>query len=392
MALIPEGVVQTVESCIRSYCHGNRNLRTLRGVVVQTVARAIFILAVTSHLNMLDAGQRSVSDSPAISDGGSAAAPANPQSLASDAKRALQETMERNSSAGSHGRYGRSVRPQTQTWSDGYRRRMDAVLTNDPLDTDGTLAYWWHCQSANYIYRNRHLARQLTIPISQQPAVQSFIAEHTLPEYTVPEVDFYEIQPKTVTLGPVVQASAQETAPDDRESGDTGTDESKDAASEQENSSARRPLTARLSRDMTSIQPTLSYALRGINEEQLPDDFFEKTRSEEYGAVQSPPTVMQWAPTNLYHYPLYFEDPALERYGHTYHPLVQPFASSGRFAVQLVGLPYQMALHPIHAKEYTLGWYRPGDCAPKKFYQIPFNEEAAITEAVVIAGMILIFP
>ena len=102
--------------------------------------------------------------------------------------------------------------------------------------------------------------------------------------------------------------------------------------------------------------------------------------------------MLQWAPTNFYHYPLYFEDPSLERYGHTYHPLIQPFASTGRFATQLVGLPYQMTLHPIASREYALGYYRPGECAPKKHYQIPFNEEATLMQVAIIAGLIIVIP
>ena len=49
---------------------------------------------------------------------------------------------------------------------------------------------------------------------------------------------------------------------------------------------------------------------------------------------------------NVYANPMYFEDPHLERYGHTLHPIVQPFASSALFALQVGGLPYQMAINP----------------------------------------------
>ena len=106
----------------------------------------------------------------------------------------------------------------------------------------------------------------------------------------------------------------------------------------------------------------------------------------------STPICFQWRATDLHYSPLYFEDPALERYGHTYHPLVQPFASVGRFGVQLVGLPYQMTIDPICKKMYSLGYYRPGECAPKKHYRIPWNTHAAINEAAVWTGLVFIFP
>ncbi|QDU38278.1 hypothetical protein Mal4_26050 [Maioricimonas rarisocia] len=100
-----------------------------------------------------------------------------------------------------------------------------------------------------------------------------------------------------------------------------------------------------------------------------------------------------WAATNLSHNPLYFEDPSLERYGHVFIcEAVQPFVSVGKFGAQLAGLPYQMALHPPHSEEYVLGWYRPGDWAPKKIYQVPLNAKAAAVTAATYTGLIFLFP
>jgi hypothetical protein len=103
-------------------------------------------------------------------------------------------------------------------------------------------------------------------------------------------------------------------------------------------------------------------------------------------------TVFAWHPSNFHHYPLYFEDVALERYGHTYHPLVQPFVSIGRFSGQLVMLPYQMTLDPINKEVYALGYYRPGDCAPKLRYQVPWNGKAAAVEVGVLTGLFFLIP
>ena len=99
-----------------------------------------------------------------------------------------------------------------------------------------------------------------------------------------------------------------------------------------------------------------------------------------------------WEPTNLYHNPIYFEDVPLERYGHTRHYLlIQPFFSVSKFALQLVGLPYQMSLFPMWDRQYSLGYYRPGEYVPYKYYQIPLNAKAAAVEAGVIAGSYFIF-
>lgn len=97
-----------------------------------------------------------------------------------------------------------------------------------------------------------------------------------------------------------------------------------------------------------------------------------------------------WEPTNQWSHPLYFEDPALERYGHT-RGCLQPLWSVGRFGVQVFGLPYQMTIDPFCKKRYPLGYYRPGQCVPYKYHQAPLNAEAALVEAGVLTGAFYIF-
>lgn len=276
----------------------------------------------------------------------------NAPSVAAQQKPALVQSMD----AASY------YQQQNATWAAHFRQRMECVVCNEAATQQPAQIEWWYENSAQEASgHSNHGGR-----------VGRFIADHTLPTYDQPEHAVYDSRPRVTSFGPVRTASASQEGPQD-----AGTVES---------------ASSRLNRDITQIQPTLSYALKGIDPSQLPSDFFEKMDNGDYVAATSSPTVLQWAPTNLYHNPLYFEDPALERYGHTYHPLVQPFASTGRFATQLVGLPYQMTLHPVHAKEYTLGWYRPGDYAPKKHYQIPFNEEATLMQVATVVGLILIFP
>jgi hypothetical protein len=100
-----------------------------------------------------------------------------------------------------------------------------------------------------------------------------------------------------------------------------------------------------------------------------------------------------WSASNLYHNPLYFENPALERYGHAhFNDCVEPAYSMARFGVQFVGLPYQMALDCACRRQYALGWYRPGDFAPKLIYQPPLNARAAATAAAVYTGLFFLVP
>jgi hypothetical protein len=100
-----------------------------------------------------------------------------------------------------------------------------------------------------------------------------------------------------------------------------------------------------------------------------------------------------WLASNVHHNPLYFENPALERYGHVhFSDCAEPLFSIGRFSAQLAALPYQVALDPVWKRQYALGWYRPGDFAPKKVYQPPLNARAAATAAGVYTGLFLLVP
>jgi len=144
-------------------------------------------------------------------------------------------------------------------------------------------------------------------------------------------------------------------------------------------------------RRITTIRPFQDYSPLGRppvtrKPEELNLDGAELTKR----AFES--QVYHWKPTDLYHFPLYFEDPPLERYGHTHHELVQPFVSAQRFGMQLIGLPYQMTIDPILKKTYTLGWYRPGEPAPMLLYQVPWNTEAAAAQAGVMTGLFFLVP
>lgn len=148
-------------------------------------------------------------------------------------------------------------------------------------------------------------------------------------------------------------------------------------------------------RPITDISPhydtQVDKEIRDYAEEQAAS-YGLKFSDVEYTPRAFPDMMMPWQASNFYHYPLYFEDPTLERYGHTPGFLVQPFASAARFSGQLVLLPYQMTIDPILKPTYTLGWYRPGDVAPKLRYQIPWNFKAAVVEAGVVTGLVFLIP
>lgn len=165
-------------------------------------------------------------------------------------------------------------------------------------------------------------------------------------------------------------------------------------------------------------QPTMADKVGGVTRNTKVrtisdiDPFYDRTRDQdmrdfarekgkEYGLNfvastypqrEFPPVVLAWEASNFHCHPLYFADPALERYGHTYGHLLQPIASISRFGLQAAFLPYQMTIDPICKEEYMLGYYRPGDCAPKLHYQVPLNAEAAVVQAGFVSGLYFVIP
>ena len=75
-------------------------------------------------------------------------------------------------------------------------------------------------------------------------------------------------------------------------------------------------------------------------------------------------TTYMWKASALCHKPLYFEDEALERYGHSWGPCLDPLVSGAHFFCKLPVLPYCMGVTPPNECMYALGHYRPGNCAP----------------------------
>jgi hypothetical protein len=109
------------------------------------------------------------------------------------------------------------------------------------------------------------------------------------------------------------------------------------------------------------------------------------------------PQRKYWAAAATCHLPLYFQDPVLERYGHSVeqfvgpvgrylsypvddttqstqrNQLVQPFFSAGLFALQIIAWPYNLIMDPPWESQYDLGYYRPGDNIPTDLYWLPLH-------------------
>ena len=98
------------------------------------------------------------------------------------------------------------------------------------------------------------------------------------------------------------------------------------------------------------------------------------------------PMTFTWKASAQCHKPLYFEDVQLERYGHSWNPVLQPFLSAGHFFVSVPLLPYKMGLTPPCECMYTLGYYRPGDCSPYMIEPTPLSLRAGAFQALGATG------
>lgn len=104
------------------------------------------------------------------------------------------------------------------------------------------------------------------------------------------------------------------------------------------------------------------------------------------------PTTYTWKASGLCHKPLYFEDVQLERYGHSWGPFLQPVISGAHFFLTVPALPYLMGVELPDECMYSLGYYRPGSCAPYMLDPLPLSVRGALFEAGAWVGGVAIIP
>jgi hypothetical protein len=103
-------------------------------------------------------------------------------------------------------------------------------------------------------------------------------------------------------------------------------------------------------------------------------------------------TTFTWKAAGYCHKPLYFEQWDMERYGHSYGPIADPFVSAAHFFVTLPVLPYKMGVELPWECVYPLGYYRPGDCAPYTIPAVPISIRGFAIQAATITGIVFALP
>ena len=114
----------------------------------------------------------------------------------------------------------------------------------------------------------------------------------------------------------------------------------------------------------------------------------------------------QWEAPATRHLPLLFEEPNLERLGHTYGfcdvglcdepprggERIQPIISMAHFIGRIPVIPYMAGVHPLTEPIYTLGADRPGSPVPYRKYLPHCSLRGAIYQAGFMVGTAVIIP
>ena len=117
-----------------------------------------------------------------------------------------------------------------------------------------------------------------------------------------------------------------------------------------------------------------------------------RLEGETYQPRRFATTTFTWMAAGHCHKPLYFEHWNLERYGHSYGPLADPWISAAHFFVTLPVLPYKMGVELPWECVYPLGYYRPGNCAPWTVPAVPISPRGFAVEAATITGLVFLLP
>ncbi|QDU88490.1 hypothetical protein Pla175_18680 [Pirellulimonas nuda] len=116
-----------------------------------------------------------------------------------------------------------------------------------------------------------------------------------------------------------------------------------------------------------------------------------------YQPARFVPTGFDWVAPSLYHWPLYFEQPNVERYGHYVAVrdggnCLQSAACAAHFFATIPVLPYKLGADPCHERQYVLGCYRPGSCNPHRLIRPELSARGLLYQGIFTTGVVFITP
>lgn len=165
-----------------------------------------------------------------------------------------------------------------------------------------------------------------------------------------------------------------------------------------------------LSRPIVDLNasPTTPEFIESMN--NLPEKFHIKNYAESafgswaiprYSAMSLesgfPPSGFFWAAPAVFHRPLYFEQPNVERYGHYVACCkggnwAQSAISAAHFFGTIPVLPYKIGADPCCERHYVLGTYRPGSCNPHQLVKPKYSCCGLVLQGITVTGLIFLIP
>ena len=257
---------------------------------------------------------------------------------------------------------------------------------------------------------------QITEPFGQPPVqmettetetteVELDQEEMTLPPEELPQEDLAppaetnrqpttdQRQPRTFQPAPPRDAPRPDPFVEADEEPDAGLPNSEDSTLADEGRDAQTDCTEELAKikARTLSEVNLSIAVAGDPGQDFPVECSIDDGSWHEGRCWCETTYM-WKASALCHKPLYFENEALERYGHSWGPCLDPLVSGAHFFTRLPALPYCMGVTAPNECVYAMGHYRPGNCAPYLISPCPVTSTGEIFQAAATVGVIAILP
>ena len=105
---------------------------------------------------------------------------------------------------------------------------------------------------------------------------------------------------------------------------------------------------------------------------------------------QWPRRTVAYQAGNNWHWPLWFEDAPMERYGCSLGDPFQPAFSTGLAGIHFLALPYSAWRRPPWQRVYPSDW--PDEPPPACMMLPPLDPLAALAEAGVVIGLIALVP
>ena len=217
-----------------------------------------------------------------------------------------------------------------------------------------------------------------THQLSAQVAQNTLQLDQEIPAASQP----VQVAPNEPTVNGPVAEIAEAPSPSDVAS-DSNAEASQDESAQ---STDTRPIEPFKSRGLEVRSLAINVSTEGVGNGKTPDS--EQSLGDD--AIPLPvgfsrmsvSKMVHWNAAQVTHNPLYYEDPMLERHGHSRWGYFEPFASAARFYSKLAIKPYLIALQHPHDCVYALGDYRPGSCAPVLKSHLPYDYHAAVTQGV----------